>query len=493
MGNNENRTKAPIGLQTKDQLISAVANVMFGSKVGAILPIYNQYSKPRNDSKISAAIIPGIWSLCLQPAVGSDNKGLNAIGTKLYAELIKNISGAKTVEKSDYMIYLHSGKGIVDAIRKFKTIYQIAFTYKTYNLYFADTMLQAYGLNPAGITELMANLADFRGWLNRFIRRANTLNLPNIPFLTSGWNYGKTILVDNPDIEHAQMYIFPINWIRVWDPTSDPNGTRGTNTAITGTLTAMKAAAEAALDALLLDDDAIDINAWVGKAYDGKLLTFTDQVEGVDDVIIAYDQDALSVVENADIQGDISVASDFNLTQVNNTISDKLVVRATPADASAPNIVAVSDKLLNYHKRTVGADAVTRGLSLCRSYKVTTSTSGGNTVYNCALDICPDYVVRESLVWMSPTAARSVTTPIYDGSIDAYRYQAYFYSNVFRYHPLIKYAAYTWDTQAGDYADINGAKSSFIPLWDFDNYSVISQDLVRQVVDAMWYIYFDIK
>jgi hypothetical protein len=486
--------KVKFGIETDNDLVLSTVQLPFGNKTGALTNIYTSES---GISNILADLetIPGVMVLDLVPSIGRNNTSLNTYIGKLYARLIRKISGAKDIEKCDQFMYIEIGKTCVDMVCKLKTIYELAFMYQEYNLYWPKGILYALGMNA---DDFAANLEDFRAWVNRVIARLRSFNFPNISYLKSGWEYGRTILVDSPDLTRAQVYICNFRFLYSWDPIGDPNGTRlninnfygtGANT----TFSTLRTMVDGLIDSFAYDQDFIDISAWYDHLYEGNpegLLKFTDCTPTMEHVQITYDPDALLVIENAECLPATSNAnSTFRIVQLSNTVSQAMAfdLSATGTADEKANIGFVKPHICNCHKPKPTSKDVAKYCTFKYEFDVYKAGRDGNFPVSAAIYVntTNDYCVYDMK-----------TVQLVSGSFTPVSYAAAMVSNVvgdkspifqqFTNRPFCNYTEYK--ISSGQYTYVTGTSYLRYNFYsDLDNYIEITNAILKNYHAAVWF------
>jgi hypothetical protein len=490
------RKSIKFGVDAKVDLVLANAQLPFGNRTGALIKLTGEEAA----QFFPTDRLPGICCLDIIPLIGRTNDAINTEMGKLYARLIRKISGAKDIEKVDQFMYLECGKTLVDMVSKLKTAYQLAFMYKEYNLYWPKSILKMFGYDA---NDLVANLEDFRAWINRLITRCRSLNFPNIAYLKSGWEYSRTILLDSPDVTRAQLYIANIKYGYEWDPISDPNGTKLKIKSLGDSSTAWTFANirlnyEQFLDALVYDQDAIDISAWYDHLLenDEDRLKFTDCEPTTDHVQFAYDIEALTVIENAEMLPSVNdITTAFDIYQLNNQALQGMGFTAKVNTATEEEILLVNHPhVLNCHKPKPSPSDIARYCSL--KYQRSYYTAGWPASLTIYVNNPCDYSVEDVKFF-------TLTNINGTGTVNSYKTDMKYSTskkNIVSYLSMrnqFVHAPHLWIgeyyTNNTGYDTVGGNYMTYFPQIKFDNYIEIKDELLDNLYTSIWFTQLEDK
>lgn len=123
--------------------------------------------------------VPGVIALQVKPTIGRARSRLdpvNAAANAFYTHVRYVNSGRKNYDPADLMMYALAIGELYSFIQFAKRTYAFAFMYSQRNKFFGRAMIEASGLDP---DDLIANLAQFRYWLNAFINKVSSYVIPS--------------------------------------------------------------------------------------------------------------------------------------------------------------------------------------------------------------------------------------------------------------------------------------------------------------------------
>lgn len=154
--------------------------------------------------------IAGILTLKTKSSFGYNSlitDPINVAANALYAHTRYVNSGRKNYDATDEFIYCASMADVYSFVIWCERVYSKAYLYSQRNKYIGETLLKAENINAKNI---VANLANFRYWINTFINKVAAFAVPaSISyFQRRAWIYAH-IYLENPDANiKDQLYEF---------------------------------------------------------------------------------------------------------------------------------------------------------------------------------------------------------------------------------------------------------------------------------------------
>lgn len=209
------------------KILADVASFSYNQPLGNNLR-FNQYHTPTSSdgNKISCASVPGIMAirLGLTPGIAENAQSpVNLAATNVYSYVRYKNSGGSNYDAPDLMLYLLAMDSLYACWNWLQRIYGFASTYSQRNRYLPTAYM---ALNNVDFDDIMANLADFRGWLNI---KANEISAFCVP-ATMTYNVRHSWLFSNifkdSDTVKAQQYMYVPGWFYKYDETGSSEGGR---------------------------------------------------------------------------------------------------------------------------------------------------------------------------------------------------------------------------------------------------------------------------
>jgi len=286
----KSKTKDSSWYAEDEQLLKDAASYPFSLPLGEVVPVLpgdiTLEGENSNDIVVEKQYynnpIPGVLTMKLSPSIGysrnvydSINVGANAV----YSFVRHQNSGRKNYDPCDLMLYLTAVGQLYSFTVWMQRLYGYAFLYSARNQYVAKSLIKANGVNP---DNLVANLANFRGYINVFINKIsswavpNTLNYYNrMAFLYSGfYTEGESI--------KDQLYQFAPSGF--WKFQLDENSAgmlKYKPLGVSGALTVSNiiAYAEDLISNIFGDEDFGIMSGDILKAYEGNIIKLASMPE----------------------------------------------------------------------------------------------------------------------------------------------------------------------------------------------------------------------
>lgn len=256
------------------------------------------------------ASIPGLLTatIALTPGVATDAQDpINMAATNVYSYVRYKNSGASNYDSPDLMLYLLAMDSIYACWNWMKRIYGMASTYSQVNRYMPEAWIRANGVD---FKDLMANLADFRGYLNIKTQEISAFCVP----ATMTYNIRHSWLFSNvytdSSTTKAQQYMFvPAYFYKYSEATSEKGGEliaepvlfkEELNTPVTLLKTSdLMAYLDSLLEAVNYSEDIGIMSGDILKAYGEGGLFKVSTFDADYRVEPVYSREVLSQIENS--------------------------------------------------------------------------------------------------------------------------------------------------------------------------------------------------
>lgn len=340
------------------QLVKDAATVSFYTPAGAPF-----FSDSRQATPTKGAAVPGIMTLDVVPTPGTSTErasALNLAALKLYTGMRKANSGAVNYSHADLMMYCLAMDSVYIMYSEMLRLYGIMNCWSQYNRYKPEDIVTALGYNYADFRE---NMADFRAWLNIWIKRANSFSLP-VSFTISkrhAWLFSN-IWSDSTNAK-AQLYAYRPAIYYEWDDQGSEQGSqlkykfwnyKGRWNS-SKSFAEVKQRMDSLLDQIANSDDIAIMGGDLEKAFGSQNMFNMASIDDNYSVEPTFSEEVLMQIENSMfLPGIFKNASahdeSWNITQ--NVDENKIVydpefeIQATGYD----NMDALSAFYINYNK-----------------------------------------------------------------------------------------------------------------------------------------------
>lgn len=258
----------------------------------------------------SRSAIPGICSLRAKPTIGwtlTRNDPANVCANAFYTHVRYVNSGRKNYDPADLMMYALTIADIYSFVFWCQRLYGYMYTYSQRNKYIAQALVEANGVD---FNSMLANLANFRYWLNSFINKVSAWAVPAdiAIFKRRSFMYANLYLENGDANIKDQLYQFvPDGFYRFGLDANDKGMLEYT---ILPTVTPMTVAdimtfANNLIANITGDEDFGLMSGDIIKAYEGNIIGLATMPEEVF-VIPVHDEYVLSQFKNANIMGSVS-------------------------------------------------------------------------------------------------------------------------------------------------------------------------------------------
>lgn len=331
-------------------LLKDAASLAFSNALGTP---YNLEGKSNLSTKIWT---PGVMSITVAPAVGI-SKGaespVNVAARNIYSYVRHANSGHSNYDSPDLMLYLLAMDQVYSFYAWCVRAYGVLRVYNQKNRYMAKVLISAMGFN---YDDILANLADFRYFINSYAVKAGSLCVPNTMsyFTRHAWMY-TNVYQDSPSAK-SQLYVFaPYDFLH-YEPVSSGTGgslvvTEASGISYAGltnmSFSDVRTLGNALIGPVITSEDMNIMSGDILKAFgDGGVLKVNSVPE--DYVVLpVYNEEVLSQIENITIVGNPDDATEFNILQ-----DTKGSILFNPRFATSTEALLM-DKLFNMHKDDV--------------------------------------------------------------------------------------------------------------------------------------------
>ena len=191
------------------QLVADAASLSYQTALGAQLPVTYDVDLNTSGSQSNLQALPGVCVLGTMHTIGTTNGGVQSVANiasqSIYTEIRKANSGARNYDVPDLMMYLLSADSLYSYHAWMRRIYGIMTTYNPHNWYTPYTLLKALNVD---YDDFVANLADFRQYINTFAVRANTFAVPRGIFLYERHYWMYSTVFKDADVPKAGLYLY---------------------------------------------------------------------------------------------------------------------------------------------------------------------------------------------------------------------------------------------------------------------------------------------
>lgn len=397
------------------QIMNDFASFSFGYPTGSpfrIDRILAESSAQTLNISSSMQTVPGIcvMRLALSPGLSTSfESAINVAANNLYAKINYKNSRNKSYNSPDLMMYILAMDNLYANWNWQKRLYGICSQYNAENRYIARALVEANGVD---FDNLIANLPNYRGFLNTMAARITAFCVPAVFTYNVRHSWLFSNVFKDADNSKAQYYMYVPDYFYQYDETSSPHG---------GVLTPVVCPGFAAssvgspvnngqlwsvdqLEQLLINQfNALqyseDINVMstdILMAYGEANLFKISSIDPDFTIAATYSQEVLSQIENADIVTrdggqSVPVAPDttFQIKQDPNLN----IITFNPT-LSNENVDIFDGKAINMHKTDITPSDVMVASRLVCGTQITTSGTYFTSVGS-------EWVTRVSLIYMS--------------------------------------------------------------------------------------------
>lgn len=381
------------------RLIQDAAKIPFSNQLGTNLTWDVAY-RPTGAATMATEAIPGIYALEMVNVPGiatSATDGVNIATAGLFQYIRRNLSTVATYAPADVMAVVLAIDEVYSMYANITRVFGIINAYSAINLYLPQKLLQAaYGFNETEITNIIANINDYRSRFNNLIFKASTLYLPTDFSVTArhAWLYSN-YFTDEPSVK-AQIYVHRMAMHHVFDEVKYTTGSALVATTNATTLSGLLNQFNMMVDLLRNSDSALKIQADMRRAFEDRSSWKLAYVDEAYMVLPQYSEEVLLQIHNTSIlPRDFRNNSRLDITQnVDHNIlvfNPKLPMATVGIDlrTDAEIMYQCSTRLLDAKMNDVTSDDIcemTRNSTVC-----TVSNDATNTtleIWRCGVDIC---------------------------------------------------------------------------------------------------------
>lgn len=390
------------------QLLKDFASLSFNNALGAKSRIgYHPYDAtyPGQDFVYTS---PGIMSIYTAPAVGISSDGSSAINLaakNFYTWIRHQNSGHVNYDSPDLVMYFGAMDSIYSLLAAMIRAYGTARAFSQVNRYIGDAMLSAQGFNP---TDIRANLADFRGYINMVITKVSAFCTPitMAMFKRHFWMYSG--IYRDEDVVKSQNYMYVPAVLWKYVETEGPGhldpilafasvGDR-VNYSVK-TYNQVKSLMDSLLAAIVSSEDINIMSGDILKAYGRENLWTLSMVPEDYVVFPVYSEEVLDQIHNTTFAGDVPVAT-LDLTTTPTCSLNRLGVIQDPevGDGSiyfVPQFLNSAqlgyDAIIDMHKDEPTPEDVivaSRNILTAKINSIVGSSNNVAQLTGCGSDIC---------------------------------------------------------------------------------------------------------
>lgn len=296
------------------QLVKDAGSVSFYTPAGA--PYFRRFSGVGYK-----AAVPGIMSIGVLPVPGksvSRSDAVNMAALKLYTGMRKANSGATNYSHADLMMYCLAMDSVYCLYSDMLRLYGTLNSWSQYNRYKPEYVVQAMGYN---YNDFRTNMADFRAWLNIWIKRANSFSLP-VTFTISkrhSWLFSN-IWADSTNAK-AQLYLHRLDGIYQWDDQSSDQGStlrfKHFHTAFSSlSFAELRETADTILDSIANSEDIAIMGGDLEKAFGSQNMYSLASIDDNYSIEPTFSEEVLMQIENSEFLGQFNyLQSNLDITQ----------------------------------------------------------------------------------------------------------------------------------------------------------------------------------
>lgn len=385
------------------QTLKDVASFSYSKPLGSelradlVFPDYTVEGQEIEGVSGSMKSVPGLLALHIAPTPGialDAQSPVNLGAQNVYNAIRYQNSGSNNdIDPQDYMLYFLAMDSLYSAWNWAKRIYGFATTYSQDNWYYPQAFFRANGVD---MSDVMANLADFRGYLNLASQRIAAFCVPSTftYMVRHSWLFSN--IYKDADTTKAQVYMYVPSFFYTFEETTSEQGGILTPIKVTYGMSRYNPTLMKVSDIINMIDTMInnlqysqDIGTMSGdilKAF-GKSGLFTlSEVTDEYKIEPVYSKEVLTQIENSmplNCEEDTTDLTVFNITQdVNNN-----VIKYQPV---LPHWVVQNDgKFLNFHWDNPSPEDVIVATRLCHTATLSgTSAAPVYTLTSVGSEIC---------------------------------------------------------------------------------------------------------
>lgn len=487
------------------QLMSDYASFPFGVPLGTSIPGVGATS--------GLHAVPGVMALYYAPTIGvakGETDPITIAARNIYSYVRHANSGHSNYDSPDLMLYLVAMDSIYMLHAFMKRALGVMLDYSPTNRYYPRALLVAMGLDP---DDFMANIADFRGFINQYAVKIGSMCVPNSMSYMARHSWMTEGLFVDSNSSKAQTYMYvPYSYYKFGLTTGDaPVGqlTRanlfeprtlvavgsGVPTSNLKKFSTLRTFAENLLAPIITNEDMNIMSGDILKAFGPEgVVKITGVLDGYM-VLPIYSEEVMSQIEactvvNADVSGgvtqDTSIGGGYLIS------SDTFTVQADLPGTSTTPLITIFDydgqRILNFHHDGVQPAEVMVATRLMAAYS--TSLSSRKLVYT-PLAVGSE-VVTYGLVYtynrQTQGGAQILNAFPFATVLASYRqatsvniYSPQVTTDALAYVSQFDWAPHIWLVDMPSDTESNPGN---VPLADLDNYTILSTENLRNLHTA---------
>lgn len=364
------------------RMLQDYANFSFFNAVGAPFRLNDVYD-PASNITISqlTATVPGLMAieLCPTPGLAVDSQSpVNLAAQNVYSFVRYKNSGAANYDAPDLMMYLLGMDSLYSMWNWMKRIYGLASSYNQTNRYMPKALIQA---NAVDFDDLMSNLSDFRGYINKAAAQISSFCVPATMtyMVRHSWLYSN--VYKDAAQRKSQMYMFVPSIFYTFDETTSEEGGRLVpipvcmNRDLTNLMKVSDiiTLCQSMIDNLQYSEDIGIMSGDILKAYERSGLFTLSPVTEDYLVTPVHSEEVMSQIENLNLMYPNSTdISSMNITQDPNTNW----IQYNPT-FHGNNLTPRKGVLINMHKDVITPADTMVATRLSLAYK-----DNGDTTYS---------------------------------------------------------------------------------------------------------------
>lgn len=224
-------------------------------------------------------LVPGLMCCPFIPVYGNtnleENKATSPLaiaGQSLFGYIRSKISGSRTYEQSDVIIYIAAVDALVTYLAHLRKMLMFWNNYRTYNRYMPERAIQMMG---GDAQDIQSNIKQYIFIYNTAVAKLNSLCIPNAFSLLLRHAYlSATVIADDHSAKSQYYFYKPVVSYR-YDATGSVSGGRLVPfTANFGSVSQVQTALNSMISPLVNDDDIGTISGDIRRAFeDASLFT----------------------------------------------------------------------------------------------------------------------------------------------------------------------------------------------------------------------------
>lgn len=489
-------------------LLRDAASIPFSAAIGTRIDygsvIGNNGNIENNTSFYNGlrSAVPGVMSFRITPAFGYANSGndpINVAANAIYSFLRQANSGAKNYDAPDMMIYCLAMTQVYSYISFLQRVYGYATLYSQRNRYLPKALLYS---NLVSFNSVMNNLASFRYAINLLINKASSLAVPgNMTIFQRHAFLYRDVYSEGESIKDQLYQFVPDGFFR-FKLNDDKSGmleyaslisvadVTGESAQKLCSVSALIDYGNKLLDPLITSEDFNIMSGDILKAYGDNIIKLTSLPTEFP-IVPVHDYTVLQQMKNATIVGEAMSALALVQNSTKEYLEFRPVVDGLKSTSTWEDRVPLRTQLSNPIISVGSAEPTPGEVMEVTRLKATLMQTDSTTVptywINCGTEIVRnvmintiDTVTNEVMfralnyngVAFEVVAAAGHTTPISKAVSNLALMKN------FRYAPIM-YVHYGMGA-----GDLN-TKDIFMGVaWDFDNYSVITPEILHRIHEA---------